>query len=197
MMKKFGVLCTAITIVMLLVTGYAGAEPAFTEVHTTEYICIADYSEANMWESGNIHHGRNGTQYNFATSEEPRLVGPNTVSVNWNIHVRRGVAPSWGTFYQDVPDQGGAWVGTWNGKLYMTEVIGPFGTPIWLLDGHAVGQGLGAFEGKELRLELHQELYDPADGHPCGMFPPPDPFPLPMFPVRSQNTGYIIENAGD
>lgn len=184
MMKKFSILFAAILIMTLLVAGHAAATPAFTEFHTTEYLCIVDYSGADLWESGNVHHGRNSAEHYFVTSDdEPRVVGPMKISVNWNIHLLRGEGPSWGTFYRDVPPDG-AWTGTWNGKLHRTSVSGPFG-PIWLLDGHAVGYGLGAFEGKEIRIELHQEIYEPDNGHPC------------MLPIRLQNTGYIIENAGD
>jgi hypothetical protein len=192
MMKKFSILFAVIIIVTLLVVGHAAAMPAFKEVHTTEYLCIVDYSGADLWESGNVHHGRNSAEhYSVTSDDEPRIVGPMEISVNWNIHLRRGEGPSWGTFYRDVPAKGGAWTGTWNGKLHLT--FGPDGSPFWLLDGHAVGHGLGDFEGKELRLELHQEIYDPADGHLCDFYGLEEP----MLPVRLQNTGYIIENAGD
>lgn len=189
-MKKFSILFAAIMIMTLLVAGHAAATPAFTEFHTTEYLCIVDYSGADLWESGNVHHGRNSAEHYFVTSDdEPRVVGPMEISVNWNIHLRRGEGPSWGTFYRDVPTKGGAWTGTWNGKLHLT--FGPDGSPFWLLDGHAVGYGLGAFEGKEIRLELHQEIYNSDEKNPC------DFYGEEPMPVRLQNTGYIIENAGD
>lgn len=187
MMKKFSILCAAIMIVTLLVAGHAAATPAFTKFQTTDYLCIVDYSGADLWESGNVHHGRNSAEHYLVTSDDDRVAGPMEISVKWNIHLRRGEGPSWGTFYRDVPTKGGAWTGTWNGKLYLTN--GQF----WLLDGHAVGHGLGAFEGKEIRIELHQEIYVPDEKNPCDFYGLEEP----MLPVLLQNTGYIIENAGD
>lgn len=195
-MKKYSILCALLLILVLLVAGQAVAGPPFVEFHAVEYQCLVDYSGADLWEVGKTAHGRNATQYNYVTSDdEPRVVGPATVIFNYNVNLTTGKGVSWGTFNHDVPAYGGGWVGTWNGNLYITPVIGPFGTPIWLMDGRGVGHGQGAFAGMELRIELHQELYDPAvDGYDCGGFTPPAPFPLP---VRSLNTSYIIENAGD
>lgn len=196
-MKKFILLGIAILLLVLLTAGQGQAEPAFIEATQTQYICLIDYSGAKMWESGNTSHGRGivEKQYIIGGPDHPELTGPIYIDdVNWNINLKTMSGASWGTFYHEMPALGGAFTGTWNGKVRPSGVIGPLGMPLWLMDGHAVGYGVGELEGKLVKTTIEQEIYDPGvEGHPCDYFTPYPGYPMPMSYVRSQNTVRIIE----
>jgi hypothetical protein len=196
-MKKFSLLGLAVLIMVLLSVGQIAAEPPFIEATQTQYICIVDLSAAKIWEKGNANHGRGRVELTYMVGDEEHqwMNGPNYIDeVNWNVNLKTNRGVSWGTFYHEMTATGGGFRGTWTGTIRNSGVIGPLGMPVWLLDGHAVGQGEGALEGKVIHSWIVQELYDPAvEGHPCDYFDPIPGYPFPMSWVRSTNTVRIID----
>ena len=200
-MKKFSLLGLAVLILVLLSVGQIAAEPPFIEATQTQYICIVDYSALQTWEKGNASHGRGSVELTYIVGDEDHqwMNGPNYIDeVNWNVNLKTNMnkevkGVSWGTFYHEMTAMGGGFRGTWNGTIRPSGVIGPLGLELWLLDGHAVGQGEGALEGQVIHSWIKQEIYDPAkEGHPCDYFDPIPGYPFPMSYVRSTNTVRII-----
>lgn len=208
-MKKYLLILVLIISLMaplILVSGQVEADPKFNYIEGTLWICILDYdpSHAEMWQTKNTNHGRNGYQWAFGGRDETGF-GPMLSVVNWNLNLKKNEGVTWGTTQHDILDESGnwkgAWISTYTGKLTLSDPLAfdIFGNPIYLAVGKAVAYGTGAFEGMEQRTNFWQEAYDPdMVPNPCNDVFNPDgnfPFPLPMFPVAMHVEGY--EFVGD
>lgn len=210
-MKKFYlilVLCFSLFATLALIPEQVVAKPAAVPVErnhwqATQWLCILDYdpSHAQMWETKNTSHGRNGYQWSFGGREEQGY-GPMLINVNWNLNLKNNEGVTWGTYQHDIFDDAGnwigAWIGTYTGKLSLAAppAYDIFGNPIYLNTGKGVAYGTGVFAGIQQRHNFWQEAYNPdEEPNPCDAVFNPDgtfPYPLPMIPVIMHVDGYTF-----
>lgn len=148
---------------LILVFALLGVIPASAQAIKTPYTAsltnCAILDPGTSWTEGGIEHVRNIIYKQYIYSEEPRVVGFQYSTTNWNYNLKSGFGVIWGKFTHEV--ESGTWEGTFNGS------INEYG----LTSGNAIGKGYGDLDGFLVKTSFAEDFSVDLTGIPLDECP--------------------------